>query len=154
MLSTADFASDWQEIHAAIGAILGSISSVDALLVDLRSNGGGNPRTIAFILSYLLDHGPVHLLDFVSRSGAIYESFSTHPAEQLPSGTITFGGTKTLYVLTTSKTISGGEDMAYSLQAFKRANAIIGEENKATAGGASPVTKPRFICEEEFGKGW
>jgi len=31
---------------------------------------------------------------------------------------------------------------------------VIGEGNEATAGAANPITKPRHICEEIFGKGW
>ena len=44
--------------------------------------------------------------------------------------------------------------MAYNLKEFKRATAIIGEGNEATAGAANPITTPRFLCEDEFGKGW
>jgi hypothetical protein len=152
--SSPDFASDWQEIKAAIGKIVSSIADADALLVDLRSNHGGSPDTVVFILSYLLDDGPVHSLDMVDRSGSIEKSFSTLPADQLPQGTERFGGQKPLFVLTTNETISGGEDMAYGLQAFKRAIAIVGQGNEATAGAANPITKPRFVGDEVFGKGW
>jgi hypothetical protein len=105
------------------------------------------------MLSYLLDHGPLLLHDFVDSSGVVQESFSTLPVDELPSGTRRFGGTEPLFVLTTNKTMFGAEYMAYSLQSFKRANAIIGERNEATAGAANDIN-PRFICEEEFGKGW
>jgi hypothetical protein len=90
----------------------------------------------------------------VDRSGAIKKSFSTLPVDQLPQGTKGFGRHKPLFVLTTNEIISGGEDMAYSLQAFKRAEAIVGEGNEATASAANPITRPRFIGEEIFGKGW
>lgn len=151
---TPDFASDWQDIQAAIGKIVSSVADADALLVDLRANHGGSPDTVAFILSYLLDGGPLHLLDMVDRSGSIEKSFSTLPADQLPQGTERFGGHKPLFVLTTNETTSGGEDMAYTLQAFKRARAIVGEGNEATAGAANPITSPRFVGEEIFGEGW
>jgi len=105
-------------------------------------------------MSYLLDGSPRHLLDFVDRSGTVEESFSTLPVDELPAGTRAFGGTKPLFVLTTENTISGGEDMAYGLQALKRAIAIVGEGNEATAGAANPITKPQFLCEEEFGGKW
>jgi C-terminal processing protease CtpA/Prc len=152
--STAEFASDWQEIRIAIGTILSSVAHADALIIDLRSNYGGDPNTIAFMLSYLLDDGPLHLLDFVTISGAVNKSFSTTQANDLPSDSERFGGTKPIYVLTTDTTIAGGEDMAYSLKAFKRASAIIGGGNEATAGVAGPITDLRPICEKEFGKGW
>jgi len=44
--------------------------------------------------------------------------------------------------------------MAYGLQAFKRASAVIGDGNEATAGAANPITNSKFICEEEFGGKW
>lgn len=151
---TSEFATDWQEIRRAMGDILSGIADADVLLIDLRDNGGGDPHTVAFMLSYILDDGPVHLNDMISRSGSIEESFYTLPPDQLPAGTKRFGGTKPVLVLTTKETISGGEEMAYDLQALKRANAIIGQGSDTTAGAANPVTNPRFICEEEFGKGW
>jgi hypothetical protein len=58
MPATAEFAIDWREIRKAIRDILTEIADADALLVDLRSNNGGDPATVAFILSYLLDNGP------------------------------------------------------------------------------------------------
>jgi C-terminal processing protease CtpA/Prc len=118
----------------------------DALIVDLRSNHGGHPDTVAFINSYILDDAPLHLLDFVDRFGKIENTFSTLPANELPTGTRRFGGNKPLYVLTSNRTISGGEDMAYNLKEFKRAKAIIGEGNETTAGAANPITNPRTIC--------
>lgn len=151
--SAEEFVADWQEIRAAIGDKLSIIADADALLIDLRQNRGGDPHTVAFMLSYLLDHGPHHLHDFVDSSGVVQESFSTLPVDELPSGTRRFGGTEPLFVLTTNETMFGAEYMAYSLQSFKRANAIIGEGNEATAGAANDIN-PRFICEEEFGKGW
>jgi hypothetical protein len=152
--STSEFATDWQEIRRAMGDILSCIADADVLLIDLRDNGGGDPHIVAFMLSYILDNGPVHLNDMISRSGSTEESFYTLPPDQLPVGTKRFGGTKPVFVLTTNETISGGEEMAYDLQALKRPKAIIGQGSDTTAGAANPVTNPRFICEKEFGKGW
>ena len=144
----------YKEVRAAIGKILSGVSDADALLIDLRENHGGDPHTVSFVLSYLMDDGPVHILDFVDRSGKVMQSFSTLPASELPADTTRFGGTKPLFVLTAENTISGGEEMAYDLQAFKRSRAVVGEGSKATAGAALPVTQPRLIGEEIFGKGW
>lgn len=144
---------DKAEVRKAIAEIISKISDADALIVDLRSNRGGDPDMVAFIMSYLLDDNPRHLLDFVHSSGKIKQSFNTLPRKKLPSGSKVFGESKPLYVLTANATISGGEDMAYSLQAFKRATAIIGE-HETTAGAANPVRDEKFICEKEFGKYW
>lgn len=94
------------------------------------------------------------MLDFVDRAGKVQESFSTLAVNQLPEGARTFGTEKPVFVLTSATTGSGGEDLAYSLQASKRAKAIIGQGIEYTSGSANLVTDPRIICEEEFGKGW
>lgn len=147
------FASDWKEIQGEIGKILSTVANADALLVDLRGNHGGSPNTESFMLSYFLENGPIHIADFVDRNGNIDESFSTLPIDELPAGTSAFGGVKPIWVLTNKETVSAAEGMAYDLQAFKRSNAVIGEE-KTTLGAANPITNPRFICEEIFGRGW
>jgi C-terminal processing protease CtpA/Prc len=152
--STEKTCSLWNDVRTAIGGKLSSIADADALIVDLRQNGGGDPNTVAFIMSYLLDGAPQHLLDFVDSSEQVQMSFSTIPPTELPTGTKVFGSKKPLFVLTTRDTISGGEDMAYGLQAFKRASAVIGDGNEATAGAANPITNSKFICEEEFGGKW
>ncbi len=152
--STEESVEIWKDIRAGIGKKLSSVADADALIIDLRDNHGGDPNTVAFIMSYLLDNAPCHLLDFVDRSGRVQDSFSTLPLDELPDGAKAFGGTKPLFVLTIENTISGGEDMAYGLQAFKRALAVVGEGNEATAGAANPITNPRFFCEEEFGDKW
>ena len=153
--------SNFVVVKSAIGAIMAEIADADALIIDLRSNGGGSPDTVAYIESYLLgedDSMGVHLLDFVDRNGTPQKSIYTLPPSKLsypPDSTshLRFGPTKPLFVLTRNRTISGGEDMAYNLQAFKRARAIISADN-TTAGAANIVTTSRTIAEEEFGKGW
>jgi len=47
-------------------AAMGFVAHADALIFDLRDNGGGDPAMIAFIASYLFDH-PVHLNDLNNR---------------------------------------------------------------------------------------
>ena len=142
-----------EKIRKAIGDIVSRIADADALLIDLRMNHGGDPSTVAFVLSYFLDDGPVHLNDFVDRNGTVKKSFSTLPAAELPNGTARFGGSKPVYVLTSKDTVSGGEDMAYDLQALRRARAVVGTSH-TTAGAANPVMERSTICEEGFGKDW
>ncbi|KAH8585949.1 hypothetical protein B0O99DRAFT_695960 [Bisporella sp. PMI_857] len=100
-----------------------------------------------------MDNGPIHILDFVDRHGKIEKSFYTLPVSELPADTQVFGGRKPIWVLTTKETVSGGEGMAYDLQAFNRSGAVIGEGD-TTAGVGNPITHRQFICEEIFGKGW
>ena len=117
--------------------------------------GGGQPDTVAFVVSYFVDgDAPIHLNDMVDRQGAAKYSYSTLPASGLPEGTARFGGSKPLFVLTSRDTVSGGEEMVYDLQALKRAHAIIGDGAETTAGAAHPVMNEKSICADEFGKNW
>ena len=43
-------------------AAMNFLANTDALIVDLRRNGGGDPAMVALISSYLFDSDPVHLL--------------------------------------------------------------------------------------------
>lgn len=151
--STLESVSDSAAIQAAISDIVSEISDSDALIIDLRYNGGGDPNTVAFVLSYLLDGAPVHLNDFVYRNGTVENSFSTVTEDELPENAVRFGGSKPLFVLTSKETVAGGEEMVYDLRALKRVSSIIGED-ETTAGAAHPVMGPNFLCEEEFGKHW
>jgi peptidase S41-like protein len=115
-------------------AAMGFIANSDALIFDLRENGGGDPAMIALICSYLFDR-PTHLNDLWNRK----DNFSTQwwtlpyvPGKRLPNIPV--------YVLTSSRTFSGAEEFSYDLQSLKRAT-IVGE---VTGGGAHPVRGQRI----------
>jgi hypothetical protein len=119
------------ESRKAVADLMSQVADADALLVDLRNNGGGSPETVALIASYLFDTAPVHLNDMFSRdTGQVEQSWTLRDLR----GT-RFGGKKPVYVLTSKRTFSGGEEFTYDLQALHRAK-IVGE---TTAGGAHPV---------------
>jgi hypothetical protein len=151
--------SNCTQIVEAIGSIMSQIADTDALIIDLRSNKDGSPDTVALIESYLLGgenkdgDSAVHLIDFVDRNGIVKRSIYTRTPSELPQTSVRFGSSKPLFVLTSKYTASAGEDMAYNLQAFKRATII--SRDKTTAGDANlRWNGRRFVAEEEFGKGW
>ncbi len=109
-------------------AAMNFIAHTDALILDLRENHGGSPAMVAFLLSYLFD-GRVHLNDFAWRGQADRQQSWTVP--YVPG--LRYGN-RPVYVLTSRRTVSAGEEFAYDLQANRRAT-IIGE---VTAGGANP----------------
>ena len=111
-------------------AAMNFIAHSDALIVDLRRNGGGEPAMIAFLTSYLFDDA-THLNDIYEEKTKSTQHYWTLPHVPGPK----FGGTKPVYVLTSSKTFSGGEEFAYNLKNLKRAT-VLGE---TTGGGAHPV---------------
>lgn len=100
-----------------------------ALIIDLRGNTGGDPQTVAFVCSHLLD-GPTHLNTMHDRTGAAHRQFWSHA--HVPGRR--FGGSKPVYVLTSGRTFSGAEELAYDLQQLGRA-VVVGE---CTGGGAHP----------------
>ena len=115
-------------------AAMNFVANSDALIVDLRRNGGGTPAMIAFLTSYLFDE-PTHLNDIYTEATKATQHWWTSPHVPGPK----FGGTKPVYVLTSNYTFSGGEEFAYNLKNLRRAT-VIGE---TTGGGAHPVRKQK-----------
>jgi C-terminal processing protease CtpA/Prc len=112
-----------------VTAALSFVANADALIFDLRENGGGDPAMVAFIASYLFD-GRTHLNDLYNRKENSTEQYWTLayvPGERMPK--------QPVYVLTSKRTFSGAEEFAYDLQTQKRAT-LVGE---TTGGGAHPV---------------
>ncbi|MDX8035553.1 S41 family peptidase [Lentzea sp. BCCO 10_0856] len=118
----------------AVIAAMNLIAHTDALIIDLRANGGGDPNTVALICSYLFDE-EVHLNDIYNRPDDTTRQFWTLPHVPGPK----FGGKKPIYVLTSARTFSGAEELSYNLQQSERAT-LIGETTK---GGAHPGERYR-----------
>ncbi|MET9469050.1 S41 family peptidase [Streptomyces sp. NPDC006544] len=113
----------------ALSAALTLASRAQALIVDLRSNRGGDPDTVAFVCSHLLDKR-THLNTMYWRDGERSEQSWSLP--HVPGAR--FGGSKPLYVLSSGTTFSAAEELAYDLQQLGRA-VVVGER---TRGGAHP----------------
>lgn len=124
---------------ATASAAMNFVAASRALIIDLRENGGGSPAMVSYIASYLFSQR-THLNDLWTRRTNKTEEFWTR--DTLPGRR--FGGEKPVYVLTSSRTFSGGEEFTYDLKSIKRAT-IIGE---TTGGGAHPVSGHRI--DEHF----
>jgi C-terminal processing protease CtpA/Prc len=112
-----------------LAAAMNFLSSTDALIIDLRGNGGGSPEMVALVCSYLFGPEPVHLNDLYWREGNRTDEFWTRKEV---AGKRYLN--KDVYVLTSKRTFSGAEEFTYNLKNLKRAT-IIGE---TTGGGAHP----------------
>jgi hypothetical protein len=111
-----------------------ALGDVDALILDLRHNGGGQPKMVAFVASYLFGKR-THLNDIYARKDNKTDQFWTEP--DLPGKKF---ATQPVFVLTSAQTFSGGEEFCYDLQNTKRAT-IVGE---VTGGGAHPTMGKRL----------
>jgi hypothetical protein len=125
-LKLNEFSYDAGAQDAAVGA-MNFLANVDALIIDLRRNGGGSPEMVQFLCSYFLDNPRQHLNSFSYKDKdklTQYWTYTYLPGKRLDRAD--------LYLLTSGQTFSAAEEFAYNLKNLKRA-VVIGE---TTGGGA------------------
>ncbi len=110
---------------------MASLSGSRALIIDVRRNGGGDPESVAYLVSFLIPPGRA-INDIISRVAKTTET--TRQSYRSVRTPVSFFDIP-VYVLTSKATFSGGEEFAYDVQALKR-GMLIGE---TTGGGANPV---------------
>jgi C-terminal processing protease CtpA/Prc len=114
-------------------AAMSFLSGADAIIFDLRNNGGGSPTMIQLLSSYLFSE-PTHLNDLYYREGDRRNQFWTLPwvdGERRPDIPV--------YVLTSARTFSAAEEFTNNLKVLKRAT-IVGETPGAAPTPARPMT--------------
>ena len=109
-------------------AAMNFLANADAVIIDLRKNGGGDPSMIQLISSYFFKE-QTHLNNLYWRKGDRTDQFWTLP--YVPGKSM---AEMPLYVLTSSRTFSGAEEFTNNMKVLKRAK-IVGE---TTGGGANP----------------
>jgi hypothetical protein len=120
-----------EEARDTIALAMRLLSKADALIIDMRRNGGGSPGTVVFLLGYLIDAPGATLFEIVHRPPEPPDRYAldaTLPSER--------DGKRPIAVLTSAQTFSGGEGLAFLLQERHRAE-VVGE---TTAGAANPGT--------------
>lgn len=113
---------------AKLAAAFSLLENTDALIIDLRENGGGDSPMLSYFSSYFVPSGTL-LSTYQFLGGSRYNFYTRETLgapiyQQLP-----------LYILVSKSTFSAGESLAYTFKHLKRAT-IIGE---VTKGGANPV---------------
>lgn len=115
-----------------IAAAMTLVSESDALVIDLRKCGGGDPDTVMLFASYLFD-APEHLNDIYFRDEDRTEVRWTTKA--VPG--IKYGQERMVYLLTSHDTFSACEDITYALKNAHRA-VVVGENTGGGAHAGSP----------------
>jgi retinol-binding protein 3 len=106
------------------------VAGTDALIFDMRENSGGDPAGVQLICSYLFgDKEPVHLNSIYSRDTGKTEEYWTLAKVDGPRYL-----DREVFILTSPRCGSAGEEFCYNLQTRKRAT-LIGDR---TWGGANP----------------
>lgn len=128
--------------HAALGgptavAVMNTVGSVDALIIDLRWNGGG-AGLVNLISGYFFDE-PTRLNDVWERTSG--ETSQGWTPDYVPGPSLSH---VPLFILISGQTFSAAEDFAYGLQQAGRAT-VIGERSK---GGGHPVEIVRMIRDD------
>ena len=130
--SNIDFTNPADPARRAADAALTFVADADAVIFDLRDNGGGAPSMVGYLTSaFTPANAPIYNV-FHSREGTESEAPAVfHPTPRLEVP---------VYVLISARTGSAGEAFPYTLQGARRAT-IVGEASGGAAnpGGMVPV---------------
>ena len=108
--------------HAA-----GMVADADAIIIDLRNNGGGSPEGVVELAGYFFQKSGVKLFDIVARDGE-RTTYKTNTPMNRP------WLNQPLVLITGPNTFSAGEGFAFIMQDQKRGKVI----GTGTAGAANP----------------
>lgn len=112
----------------AADASMSFLRNCDAIIIDLRDNGGGSPQMVAYITGFFLKDRTLTGSSYDRLTDTTTQEFiSPQPQEKRLSDV-------DLYILTSKSTVSAAEALAYNLKYLKKAQ-VIGE---TSAGAANP----------------
>lgn len=127
---------------AAVDAALEPLRGAPALIIDLRTNGGGGEAALMRLMGHLAPR-PLALESILMRrcapdpsdpEGCLQDGTRDEQVRRADAVADPAFPTQPIYVLTSKDTFSAAEALAYGLQAHGRA-VVVGE---TTGGGANP----------------
>lgn len=121
-----------------LAAAMNFVANTNSLIIDLRENHGGDNEMLLLFCSYFFNK-KTDLYTTYFRKKKITEQNST---QTKVSGQKYLH--KKIYILTSERTFSAGEGLAYFLQQYKLAE-VIGE---ITGGAANPVD--HFVIQNQY----
>ena len=125
------FSSD-ASLGQTVASVMGFVGNTDALIIDLRKNGGGDPIAAETLEAYFFNQQQqiTSLKWRDSKTGKVSE-IQQYTAATVPGPLYL---KKPIYLLTASRTFSCAEQFTYDLRNLKRVT-LVGE---TTGGGANP----------------
>ena len=122
-----------------IAAAFTLLSGTDALIIDMRNNAGGNPYTVAQLVSYFLPAEPVKLSELYFTPDKGVRQIWSQPFVSGPRYL-----ERPVYVLTSERTYSGAEAFCVEMREHHLATLV----GKTTRGGANPARW--FVLDAHF----
>ncbi|MGD9548534.1 MAG: S41 family peptidase [Candidatus Krumholzibacteriia bacterium] len=129
--------SHGDEAFAAAAAAMNFLSHCNALILDLRSNGGGSASMIRFLCGYLFEE-KAHLINWDIR--AEKKTVQSYSADYVPGNRML---EQPVYILTSRRTFSAAEEFTFDLRNLERAT-VVGD---TTGGGGHTVATYIFDFE-------
>lgn len=126
IVADIDFKDADSPARRAADTALARVRDADAVILDLRGNGGGAPSMVGYLVSA-----------FVEPDADVYNTFHSREGTETERPAIAYSPAMTdmpLYVLTNEGTASAAESIAFTLQSARRAT-VVGEQS---AGAANP----------------
>lgn len=128
-----DFEGADDPARKQVDAALQLVSGADAVIIDLRNNGGGSPAMVGYLVSA-----------FVGPDADVYNRFHSREGESSEAPAQPHAAPRVdvpVYVLISGRTGSAAEAFAYTMQAARRA-VIVGETSGGAANPGGPVFTP------------
>ena len=125
------------EAFATAAAAMNFLANCNALILDLRYNGGGSASMIRFICGYLFEERE-HLINWDIR--AEKKTVQSYSNDYVPGRRII---EQPVYILTSSNTFSAAEEFTFDLRNLERAT-IVGD---TTGGGGHTVAGYTFAFD-------
>jgi hypothetical protein len=121
--------SHGDEAFAAAAAAMNFLANSNALIIDVRNNGGGSAAMIRLICGYLFAE-ETHLINWDIR--ALDKTVQSYSPDFVPGKRLT---EQPVYVLTSGNTFSAAEEFTFDLRNLERAT-VVGD---TTGGGGHTV---------------
>jgi C-terminal processing protease CtpA/Prc len=125
------------EAFEAAAAAMNFLANCNAVILDLRENGGGSASMIRFICGYLFEEN-THLINWDIR--AKKKTVQSYSADFVPGRRIT---EQSVYILTSDHTFSAAEEFTFDLKNLERAT-VVGD---TTGGGGHTVASCVFTFD-------
>lgn len=131
LTSFGDFETD----KSLMAAVFSFVKNTDALIIDLRKNGGGTYSRL--VSSYLLPETSIHLITYKWKDGNI-DSIYTFKKLDGPRYL-----NRPVYILTSDVTFSSAEEFVYDLKHLNRVT-VVGDTTKGGANPGRPIPFYQF----------